>query len=120
MSNELNNIFREKGEYIRIYLGKETLQDKFEKNVTIEHLNPIPIKAIVTDLIASQSVWKMPGIETKNAKEIIIKKKYETMLKASQKIQIGNDYYEGWRINGELQYRIEQNYIRAYIYIKKV
>lgn len=116
----MENLFKEKSEYIRIYIGKETQQDPFEKNVEVTMQNPFPIKAIVTDLIASQMTWKMPGIEPNKAKEIIIKKKYENALKASQKLKIQGDFYYGWKINDKLQYRIEGDYLRAYVYYKKV
>jgi len=116
----MENLFRNKSEYIRIYMGTETINDPYEKDVSVTMLNPMPIKAIVTDLIASQSVWKMPGIEANKAKEIIIKKKYENALKASQKMKIRGEFYNGWRVNGKLQYRIEGDYLRAYVYYKKV
>lgn len=115
----LNEFFREQGKTVRIYLATETIVDPYEKNVVETYLNPFPIKAIITDLIASQSQWKMSGIVTDKAKEIIIAKKYESLLLKSQKIKIGNDYYIGWRQNGRLQYRIEGNFLRAYVYIKK-
>ena len=115
----MEELFREKSRTIKIYLGIEVEIDPYEKNVETTILNPFPIKAIVTDLVASQSQWKMPGIITEKAKEIIIEKKYESLLLKSQKIKIDNDYYVGWRQNGRLQYRIEANYLRAYIYIKK-
>ena len=116
----MEKLFKEKSEHIRIYIGSESVLDPYEKDVEVTMLNPIPIRAIVTDLISSQMSWKIPGIEADKAKEILIKKKYENTLKASQKIKIRNEYYEGWRINGKLQYRQEGNYLRAYVYLKKV
>jgi len=113
-------LFREHAKNIFLYPSLETVDDPFEKNVTITRMNRIPIKAIVSDLSFSKIHWKMPGIETDKAKEIIIEKKYETLLKLSYKIKIDDDYYEGWILNGKLQYRIEGEYIRAYVYIKKI
>jgi len=115
----MKELFKEKSRTIKIYLGTEVETDPYEHTTETTMLNPLPIKAIVTDLIASQSQWKMPGITTEKAKEIIIEKKYESLLLKSQKIQIDNDYYVGWKENGRLQYRIEENYLRAYIYIEK-
>lgn len=116
----MDKLFREKAEHIRIYMGVESINDPFEKDVSVIMMNPIPIRAIVTDLVSSQMSWKIPGIEADKAKEIIIKKKYENTLKASQKLKIRNEYYEGWRKNGKLQYRQEGDYLRAYVYLKKV
>jgi len=115
----MEELFREKSRTIRIYLGTEVEIDPYEHTTETTMLNPLPIKAIVTDLTASQSQWKMAGIVADKAKEIIIEKKYESLLLKSQKIQVDNDYYVGWRQNRRLQYRIEGDYLRAYIYIKK-
>ena len=73
----------------------------------------------MSDIIPSKAVWKMPGIATDKTKEIIIKKKYKPLIELSQKILIDGDYYEGWRNNGRLNYRIEGDYLRVYVYIKK-
>jgi len=116
----MDSLFREYAQNIRVFLAVETIVDPIEKNVIKTHLNPIPIKAIVTDILASQAVWKMPGIATEKTKEIIIEKKYKDLLEQSQKIEIDGDLFEGWRINGRLQYRVEGDYLRATIYTKKV
>lgn len=115
----MEELFKEKSKTIRIYLGTEVETDPYEHTVETTMLNPFPIRAIVTDLVASQAQWKIPGIVTDKTKEIIIEKKYESLLLKSRKIQIDNDYYVGWKQNGRLQYRIEGEYLRAYIYIKK-
>lgn len=115
----MDSIFREHSQKILIYLATTTLQDPYEKNVSKSYLNSLPISAIVTDLLASQASWKLPGITTDKTKEIIIEKKHENLLKMSYKIKIDDDYYQGWKVNGKLQYRTEGEYIRAYVYIKK-
>lgn len=116
----MDRLFKEKSQMIRIYLATETIADPIEKNIIETYLNPFPIKAIVTDLTFTKIQWVMPGIITNMAKEIIIEKKYESLLLKSRKIQIDSEYFEGWKQNGKLQYRIEENYIRCYIYAKQV
>ncbi len=116
----MDTLFKHLAQNIKVYCGIETIVCPYEKNVTITYLNPLPIKAIVTDLTQNKIQYTMAGIITSNAKEIIIEKKYLSLLKASQKIEINNEYYHGYRINGKLSYRIEQNYIRANVYIKQV
>lgn len=118
----MENLFKEKSQYIRIYVGTTTETDPYEHTVEVTMLNPIPIKAIVTDLTSAKVQWAMPGIVTDKAKEIIIEKKNYPMLEMSQKIQIigDTDYYEGWRQNGKMQIREEGDYCRCYIYIRKV
>ena len=46
----MENILRDFGQYIKIYLAKTSIDDPYEKNKTISYQNPLPIKAIVTDL----------------------------------------------------------------------
>lgn len=120
----MDDILREHGVCIRIYLGTETVLDPFEKNVDVTLLNPTAIKAIVTDLVSSQIAWKMPGIVTDKAKEIFTDKKNRSLLEKSQKIGVKENntciYFEGWRVNGRMQIREEGEYIRCYIYSKHV
>jgi len=115
----MDELFNEKSEYIRIFMGTENIDDPYEKNVTETLINSIPIKAIVTDVSPASSQWKMPGIVSEKTKQILIKKKYEDMLKMSRKIEIDNEDYYGYKTNGRLNYVIEGEYIRAYVYIKK-
>ena len=116
----MDTVFKENSQTIRIYLANTTITDPFKKTKSVTYLNPLPIKAIVTDLGFSQIQWKMPGIVTDKAKEIIIESKREDLLKQSYKIQIDDEYYYGWKIHGRLQYRKEgTDYIKCYVYIKK-
>ena len=116
----MENLFREQSEWIRIYMGTEAIVDPYEKTTETTMLNPLPVRAIVADLTSTQMQWKTAGIVTENAKEIIIPKKYENHLIYSQKIKIRGDFYYGWRTNSRLNYRVEGNYIRCYVYYKKV
>jgi len=115
----MDNLFKEQSRYIRIFMGTETETDPYEHTVEEILLNPVPVKAIVTDISPASSQWKMPGIISEKTKQIIIKKKYEEILKMSRKIKIDDDYYYGWKVNGRLNYVIEGEYIRAYVYIRK-
>jgi hypothetical protein len=115
------DIYRLQGERIYIYTGKEVSQDPYENNMVVTYNNPIPVIALVTDYTAAQAAYKMPGIITKKTKEIMIPKKYRTLLELSQKISIQGEDYEGWRENGKMQIRqIGNNDLRVYVYIKVV
>lgn len=116
----MENLFKECSQWIRIYLGIETIDDPYEQNVETTYLNPLSIKAIISDITPAQVQYKMPGVLSEKAKEIIIEKKHESLLKKSQKIEIDGELYQGWKQYGRLQYRIEEDYIRAYLYIKQV
>lgn len=116
----MDDVFREKQQNINIFFSKETVKDPYTKDVTHTVLNSIPIKAIVDDVDMIKLQYIMPGRVYKRVKQIIIKKKYESMLKLSYKIKIGNDYYEGFKIDGNIQYKIEDNYLRCYVTLKVV
>lgn len=115
----LNEFFRDAGKNIRVYLATETENDPYEHTTDKTELSPIPIKAIVSDLVSSQSQWKLPGITTEKAKEIIIKKKHRNLIEQSYKIEIDNEIYNGWKVAGRMQIREEGDFLRIYVYIKK-
>ena len=115
----IKDLFREHSKTILVYLAKETIVDPFSKAVEKVYLNPIPIKAIVTDLTTTKVRYAIPGIETSKAKEIIIEKRHEELLLQSQKIDVDSISYIGWRVNGKMQYREEGNFLRVYIYTEK-
>lgn len=120
----MQDFFREQSECIRIYIGIETIEDPYEKNRSVTLLNPVPIRAIVSDLLFSQINWKLPGIVTEKAKEITVEKKHRNLIEKSQKIEVKENNvciaFEGWRVNGRMQIREEGDFIRLYIYSKHV
>ena len=116
----MDKLFKETAKNIKIFLAIETIDDPYEKNVSLIDLNPIPIKAIISDLTFAKIQWAMPSVVADKAKEIIIKKKHRSLIEKSQKILIDGDNYEGWRQNGRMQIREEGDFCRIYCYIKKV
>ena len=116
----MDRLFKSMAQKIKLYLGKEVETDPFEKNTDVSMLNSLPISAIVTDLTATKIQYAMIGITTDSAKEVVVEKKYLNLLKLSQMIEIEGEYYEGWRQNGKLQIRKEGNFLRLYVYVKKV
>ena len=121
-----NDIFKDNpnATCIRVYLGKETIQDPYEKNVKVTLFQPTIIQAIVEDLIFSQISWKLPGIQTDKAKRVYIPKQYRTLIENSQKIEVRENgklvAFEGWRVNGRMQIREEGDLLQIYIYSKTV
>ncbi|HED06344.1 MAG TPA: hypothetical protein ENI61_06645 [Ignavibacteria bacterium] len=118
-------VYKSQGKWINIYGGIETVDDPFEKNVVVTNLNPIPIKAIVSDFTAAKAQWAMPGVNVSQMKEIYVPIKYRTLIESSQKIGIKNstgveEYFEGWRESGKMQIREEGNQLRLYVYNKQV
>ena len=112
----IDDIFKEQGKCIKVYLAKETKVDPYEKNVELTYLAPITLRALVTDFTFSQIRYKMPGIETDKSKEIIVSKSKRSLLEKSQKIMIDGEFYEGWRVNGRMQMREEGDTVRVYVY----
>jgi hypothetical protein len=115
----IKDLIESEGQWIKFFLAKEVLEDDLEGTKTLKYLNPLPVKAIVNDLSLSKITWNIVGVSTDKAKEIIIDKKWKTLLEKSHKILIDNEYYQGWRSNGKLQFKETGNIITAYVYIKK-
>lgn len=115
----MDELFKEMSRKILIYLAVPSIEDPFEKNESLADLPSLPIDAIVTDVTFAKIQWAMPGITTDQAKEIIIEKRHQSLIEQSYKIEIDGIIYEGWKISGRLQYKVEQDYLRAYIYRKK-
>jgi len=115
----MDELFREQSQRIKIYLAVPSQDDPYEKNDTLSELPSLPISAIVTDLSFSKIQWSMPAVLTDSAKEIIIEKKYKNLFEQAYKIEIDGVLFDAWKTNGKTQYKVEQNYLRAYIFIKK-
>lgn len=119
----IKDLIYEHGQCIRVYAGKESQIDPYEKNVETSLLNPILIKGIVSDIGFAQIQWKMPGVTADKAKEIIVEKKYRSLLELSTKISVKENNvwvdFQGWRINGAMTIREEGEVLRVYIYTIK-
>lgn len=115
----MDELFKEQSIRIKIYLSIPSENDPYEKDVTLEELPSLPISAIVTDLSFSKVQWSMPAVLTDKAKEIVIEKRHKNLFEQAYKIEIEDELFDAWKINGKTQYKIEQDYLRAYIFIKK-
>jgi hypothetical protein len=114
--HELEEIFEQHAEWIRIYPATEIETNPREHTVTHVQLKNRNIEAIVTNLTFTQIQYKMPGISTSKAKEIVFKKKHKTLFEASYRIEIREEYFTGWRQNKRIQYKVIGDYIQAYVY----
>jgi hypothetical protein len=77
-----------------VYPATETVNDPYEKTKTDSFLNPLPIKAYVTQLSFESLKWKYPGQVPAGSVQIICYNKYETLLKTAYKIKIGGNFYK--------------------------
>lgn len=125
MRDLFDDIFLKQSKWIRVYVGKETDEDPVEHNVSVSHNTHVPIRAIIEDLNASQSVWKMNGVQSSKSKDVLVEEKYRALLEQSTKIVYNGDTYQGWRDNNKLQLREVpgtggNKYLRLYMYQKSV
>lgn len=119
MANELDDLINQEGINILVYLSKSISQDPEEDDKKDVTYNPIPIKALVTDLTSASVQWKMPGTGETQGKEILCDSKYRNTIEQAYKIVIGGDTYVGYKDNfGKAQIRTAGNYIRVYLYRK--
>lgn len=117
------DIMKKQGKWIRIYVGKEEVQDPYEKNVIARNTNPLPVRAIVEDMTTAQAQWKMPGTKVAKVKDVTVEYRYKSLLENSTKIEFEGEFYEGWRDKGKMQWREQpgvggKGYIQLYIYTK--
>lgn len=87
---------------IQIYFGSRTVgedYDPYEQNYEYEtnELNPMTIKAYVTQVSPTQLVYKQYGLDKQGAVEIITEGKYESWFEDAVKITIDSVEYEVYR-----------------------
>jgi len=117
--DELNDIFREISQRIKIILAKTDVLDPYEKNEDFTSLPSLPISAVVNDLGFGKIRWNMDGISSNDAKELIVEKKNKNLLEQCYKIQIDGIDYEGYKVLGKMQIKTEGEYCRIYCYRKQ-
>jgi hypothetical protein len=118
-NNVIKPIFDKEAELIRCYPAITTVTDTLHGTKTVTYLNPITIKALVSDLTMAKVQWALPGVTTSKVKQIIIEAKNENLFQNAYKIEIDNENYIGWKEKGKDQSRkVADDYIKAYIYIE--
>ena len=117
-NEELKMIFKELAKTILVYPAKTEETDQGEHTKSVKMLNGIPIMALVTDLVSSQVVWKMPGITTESAKIVVIEKDDRSLIENSYKIGIDGVDYVGWKDNSgkKIQMREVGEFVAIYVY----
>jgi len=85
---------------VYIYFSYKSAGDDFdprEKNYTYYNLNPVVIKAYVTELTPEKLAWKQIGLQEGGAKEVICDYKYAEWFRKANKIVIDDDEYSCYR-----------------------
>ena len=94
---ELEQLIREEGINIQIFIGNETTDDPNYNTKSVAYLNPFPVKCLVSDVSYSSATWRAPGIKSSVIKEITCNKRHRDLIEKSRKISIsGSDFY-GYR-----------------------
>ena len=115
----MEQIFRDFSEKILVYCSITSVDDPYEQQTTEDMLNSVPISAIVSDYSFEKVRWSMPSISVDKVKEILVEYKQKPLIEQSYRIRIDSDNYQGYKINGKLQYRKEGNFMRVLIYIER-
>jgi len=119
--NELKNLIQLLGKYINVFQAKESVTDELEGTVSLVYYNPIPVRGILTDMTDAQAVYKIPGIQTTQAKIFVTHKSNKQIILSSHKIEIDNEEYYGFKDGNGDKIRIKQegDYIRVYL-VRKI
>ena len=117
---KLGLLFRFLAQRIKIYVAIESEIDPIEHTKELQELPSIPIDAIVDDLKFESIQWVMTGIATNHAKQLYIEKRNRNLVENSYRININDEDFEGYRINGKMVVKEEGDYIRVYVYHKMV
>jgi len=85
---------------VLIYMSTKTAgvdYDSDEQNYTYTNLNPITIKAYVTEVSAEGLVFKAYGLQNIGAKSILCEDKYRNLFENCNKLTIDGDNYTVFR-----------------------
>lgn len=114
----LDKVFKERGKYIQIWVGKERTIDPASYDKDITYYTPITISVLdVNQLSPEQLQWKMSGQYTTDAKVLVIDRDYLSAIKLSHKLTIDNKEYYGYRdaSGNNFQIReIDNDYFQIY------
>ena len=83
-------------EKIEIYPGKETQATNYDSSSTTMY-NPITIKGLVSAISFSSLRWKYYSQLPMGSKQVIVEKRYKSLLMNAFKIKIGDEYYSCYR-----------------------
>ena len=82
---------------VQIFLSSKSAgddYDEYEDNYTFANLNPITIRAYVTDIAPETAFWKQYGLHQDGIKEILAEKRYKTAFENANKIIISDVEYQ--------------------------
>jgi len=82
---------------IFVYMASKTLTDPYEKTYDYTNLNPLVVKAYVSEISPEALVWKSYGLKEMGAKELIADDKYLSWFKICNRVVIENEDYEVYR-----------------------
>jgi len=117
----MNNLFNEHSQPVLLVFSKKS-EDKYGLKGSLNTLyaTQILIKAIVSDIDYARITYKLPGVETSQAKELTIRKQDLESFKSCDKVIINNEEFYGWKDNyGKTQYKDMGDFVSVYIYKRR-
>ncbi|RLE64492.1 MAG: hypothetical protein DRJ38_05460 [Thermoprotei archaeon] len=122
MLHELEDLFKNEGQNIKIYFAKERVVDPNYNTKERTTTGSIVIRGLVSDLSYSKAIWRMPGIKAEVTKELIAQYKYKSYFEKSEKIEIDGEVFYGYKpANGnKIQIKRMGNYISILIHTNEV
>ena len=102
-NNYINNLIKINSTKVLIFFATSVAgddYDPYEKNYTMQNLNPLTIKGYVREISPEALVWKQYGLSEMGAKEILCDEKYKSWFEKCNKVTISGDSYEVFRESG--------------------
>jgi len=120
MWKQIKETFRAYIKTVWITVGKTTEVDPYEHTFTVVEQNPVPLQAIVKDLTAAQAQYKMLGVQTSDAKELLISKQFRQWVELSRIIKIDGREYYAWKDAAGVRNQVREvdDILRIYVYSK--
>jgi hypothetical protein len=92
------SIFKNEGllDKIIVYPGQETQATNYDSS-SVTMLNPITIRGLVSSISFEALRWKYFGVLPSGSKQVIIEKRYKSLLMNAFKIKIGEEHYKCYK-----------------------
>jgi hypothetical protein len=82
---------------VLVYIAQETIADPYEKNKTLNYIQPVAIDALVQQITPSSLRWKYWGQLPQESIQIICELRHENTLIAADKIEVNNKLYKVYK-----------------------
>jgi len=98
---DIKELVRVNGTKVYVYFATKSAGDDYdpeEKNYTYTNMNPLVIKAYLTQISPEKLVWKQYGLQEMGAVELLCEAKYKNWFKICNKIVIDDNEYAVFKV----------------------